>query len=380
MNISAKYHFIVCVFMFYVSLCLGAVQNHPARWQDPQLVSILEAVRKKHDLPGITAAIVTSQGIERIAAVGTRKRGTDIRVTLHDHWHMGSCTKAMTATLISILVEEGKLDLDMTLSQIFPEQAQKEKSPNKEITVRQLLHHRSGLEANLSWRSYSQKDSLRRQRLLVVQNALTANLQHAPGEKYLYSNLGYTLLGAIVEKVTGQSWEAAIKKKLFKPLKMNRVGFGGTGTRGKIDQPWPHREDGSPTPKNGPLTDNALVIAPAGCVHCTIVDWSRFIADLLCGIRGQKALLQPETYKQICTPPDGGEYGFGWIVARRKWAGGLALNHAGSNTMNCALAWIAPNKDFAVLLCTNQGGDKTFNALDEAVGKIIQIKEKSSQK
>jgi hypothetical protein len=149
------------------------------------------------------------------------------------------------------------------------------------------------------------------------------------------------------------------------------VGFGGTGTPGKIDQPWPHSSDGTPMPTNGPSEDNPPVMAPAGEVHATIADWSKFIADQLKGSRGERALLEPAAYQKLHTPPFGGDYALGWLLADRDWGGGTVYNHNGSNNMNYATVWIAPQRDFAFLAVTNQGGDSAATATDDAVAAMI---------
>jgi hypothetical protein len=117
--------------------------------------------------------------------------------------------------------------------------------------------------------------------------------------------------------------------------------------------------------------DNLPVLAPAGCVHCSMADWARFIADQLKGAAGKGGLCKTETYKMIQTPPFGGEYSLGWIVCDRGWGGGKVFNHGGSNTMNFANVWVAPKKDFAVLICVNRGGDTAFKASDDVAGALI---------
>jgi hypothetical protein len=97
------------------------------------------------------------------------------------------------------------------------------------------------------------------------------------------------------------------------------------------------------------------------------------------GGRGAPALLKPETYQKLQTPPFGGDYALGWIVAQRSWAGGNALNHGGDNTMNFANVWVAPGRDFAILVCVNQSGDKAFRATDAAVGEMIDLLKKQDQ-
>jgi hypothetical protein len=176
----------------------------------------------------------------------------------------------------------------------------------------------------------------------------------------------------MVEKVTGKSWEKNLMEHVFAPLKLTSAGFGGTGTPGKIDQPWSHTADGQPVPQNGPTVDNPPVMGPPGRVHCTLQDWSKYVADFLRGMAGKPALLPTAAYKTLATPPFGGDYALGWIVTERDWAGGTVLTHSGSNTMNYATVWIAPQRDFAILACTNQGGDAAHAACDAAVVALMK--------
>ena len=179
-----------------------------------------------------------------------------------------------------------------------------------------------------------------------------------------------------MEKTTGKSWERAIADEVFDPLQMKSAAFGGTGTRGQIDQPWPHTSDGKPTAENGPDMDNPPVMGPAGRIHCSIQDWARFVQDQLRGARGAPALLKPESYQKLQTPPFGGDYALGWIVVQRGWAGGKALNHGGDNTMNFANVWVAPSRNFAILVCVNQSGTKAFQATDAVAVAMIDLLKK----
>jgi D-alanyl-D-alanine carboxypeptidase len=78
-------------------------------------------------------------------------------------------------------------------------------------------------------------------------------------------------------------------------------------------------------------------------------------------------------YADIQKPGPNSKYGFGWIIVQRDWAGGKALCHTGSNTMNFCNCWLAPAKKFGVLVCMNQGGGKTFNASDDAAEAMISL-------
>lgn len=343
-------------------------ESEPAA--DDQIGELLKQVQQKSDVPAIAAALVTSDGLVAFGVAGVRKRGTTTPVTPADLWHLGSNTKALTATLVARLVEQGLLEWDTTLGEVFSDSSFEIHPDLQGVTVLQLLSHRSGLPSNLNPADYWGTDAPR-ERLRAVKQELAKPPATATGSEFEYSNLGYIIVGAIVEKLTGASWQENMQQHVFGPLGMTSVGLGGTGTPGKVDQPWSHLADGQPVPQNGPQIDNPPVMGPAGRVHCTIQDWSRYVADFLRGMNGKPALLPNAAYQTLSTPPFEDPYALGWNVTERDWAGGLVLQHSGSNTMNFATVWIAPKRDFAILACTNQGGDVARAACDAAVGALI---------
>ncbi len=101
--------------------------------------------------------------------------------------------------------------------------------------------------------------------------------------------------------------------------------------------------------------------------------WGSFIVDQLRSFDGQGAVLRPETYEHLHTPLFGGTYVAGWGVVQRPWAGGDAFTHAGSNTQNFAVVWMAPRRKFAILIATNVGGDAAASACNEAAGALIHL-------
>ncbi|MEM8496075.1 MAG: serine hydrolase, partial [Planctomycetota bacterium] len=121
--------------------------------------------------------------------------------------------------------------------------------------------------------------------------------------------------------------------------------------------------------------DNSPVMAPAGTMHMTLADWSRFVADHLNGhfVRGE--LLKQSTYRRLHTPV-GDDQAMGWISVERGWAGvgynNRALTHSGDNTMNRAVVWAAPERRFAVLVVTNRSG--MHAACDAAAWTFIQVR------
>ncbi|MBM3879527.1 MAG: beta-lactamase family protein [Verrucomicrobia bacterium] len=359
----------------------GDAPAHLPRDGNPQVAALLEPIARQHGIPALAGAVVTGAGLQAAAAVGFRKWGETAPVTVDDRWHLGSDTKAMAAVLVARQVEAGKLRWDTPVAELFPDLASEFHPEARAVTVEQLLMHRAGVAPNLDWAPYARaKDGdVRHQRLDATRRALAKRPSHPPGSHYVYSNLGYVVCGALLERVTGQAWEQLIEQDLFRPLGMLEVGQGGMGTVGKLDQPWGHTASGKPVRGYGPDQDNPRVLGPAGRAHASLASWALFIADQLRGARGAPALLQPGTYARLHQRPPGGEYALGWLVVSREWGGGLVLSHAGCNTMHYAVAWVAPKKDFAVLICANQGDDRAAKATDEAAAALIKWHTETSE-
>lgn len=336
---------------------------------DARVEKVLAPVRDTHHLPGLIGAILTGDKLAAIGAVGIRKIGSALPIRVTDQVHLGSCTKAMTATMIGMLVDEGKLTWRSTIRDVFPDAAPRLHDDFQKVTLTQLLTHRAGLPANGPWWHLAGQ-STTEQRFSLLTAILSNPPQNRPGSTYAYSNVGYVLAGLMAEQVTGQSWEALMQRRLFEPLGMSTAGFGSPGRPGSVDQPWGHRDSGGqvqPTQQ-----DNAPAMGPAGTVHCSIQDWGKFAALHLAGARGKAKLLKLSTFRVLQTPPPGSEYAGGWIVLQRTWAGGRALNHNGTNTAWYSSIWLAPARDFAILVSTNQGGKVAETASDEAVVELIR--------
>jgi CubicO group peptidase (beta-lactamase class C family) len=339
------------------------------------LASALESIRAKYKLPALAGAIFTTNGLVEEAAVGVRKAGTDIPVTTGDKWHLGSDTKAMTATVVGTFVNEGKLSWDSDVISFFPEMAGKVPPSMRNITLGQILSHEAGMKETMEWKNIG---TVQQQRLLSSEQALTAPA-YQPGT-YHYSNTDYVIIAAILEKISGKSWEELIGERLFKPLQMRSAGFGRAATAGKLDQPWPHLENGRPMPECGYLAGKEYVageselpkiLAPAGLVHCDMADWAKFLTDQLRGAVGLSALLPTSIYQAMQTPQPNSIYGYGWGVVEANWADGKLITHDGSDGMNYAKCCLLPGKKFGVLVCTNQGDAAAAQACNESVNALI---------
>ena len=333
----------------------------------------LEAIRKKHNLPALAVAVVKDGRICDRAAVGVRKLGDPTPVTTNDVFHIGSCTKSMTATLAAMLIDEGKLRWDSTIAEVFPELKRNMAKQYESVTVEQLLTHRGGVPGTppaAAWeRAQEAKGTPSQQRREFIEAVLSQPPEVTPGTKMIYSNQGYAIIGTMLEKLTGTPWETLITERLFKPLHMDSAGFGPPGTTGAVDQPWGHARNLLGTV---PLQhDNPPAISPAGRVHCSLDDLARYTIFHM--QVGQKdGLLKSGTLKKLHTPPEGGDYACGWVVLKRNWANGNALMHNGSNTMWYVVMWLAPERNFSVVVGTNVAGSGAQKGCDEAASAMIQ--------
>jgi len=354
-----------------VSLYASEAEAPNASSQDT--TQFLETVRKKYKFPALAVVVVKDGVICDRAATGVRAQNNAALVSTNDMFHIGSCTKSMTATLAAVLIEEGKLRWDTTIAETFPEWKGKMDAAYETVTVEQLLRHRGGLATeppSAAWKqAWKEQGTPTEQRLVFIPAVLKKAPKAIPGSKMIYSNQGYAIVGAMIEKVIGRPYEELLTEKVFKPLHMDSAGFGPPGPRGKFEQPWGHKRA---LGMNVPVQeDNPPAIAPAGRVHCSLDDLARYT---ICHMEGETkgGLLKAETFRRLHEPPQKGDYACGWVCTRRGWAGGPALMHNGSNTMWYLVMWLAPKKDFSVIVATNTGTDEAFQGCDDVAGAMIE--------
>jgi CubicO group peptidase (beta-lactamase class C family) len=284
----------------------------------------------------------------------------------------------MTATLCGMLVEAKTLKWDTTIGDVFPKLKDKMKPAWANVTLEQLLTHHAGVEEDSTkqaWWAKAWQPNLDpvKGRQMMLQDILARDPEAPPGEKFIYANAGYAIAGHMAETLAKKPWEQLIQERLFNPLKMTTAGIGAP----KGAQPQGHHDDGTPV-GTGRGSDNPETIGPAGTVHCSIGDWAKFVQLHLKGAQGKPTLLKPETFAKLHEPvkaktPDEKDYAMGWLVAEREWAGGKVLTHAGSNTMWFCELWVAPKKDFAMLVMANSATPDTISAIRAVEGKLIKF-------
>jgi D-alanyl-D-alanine carboxypeptidase len=336
--------------------------------------SLLEPIRVAYDLPALGGMVLSKSDVVALGITGVRKRGDAILATLQDEWHLGSDTKAMTAAIVARLAERNVLGFDAPLSKLFPNETATMDPAYATVTLRLLLSHRSGMGdtsdypdvvAALSTRT----DPVDVLRALWTHDVLALPPLNPPDTVFLYSNSGYIVAGAALERATGKTWETLMAEEVFGPLGMASCGFGAPGNAAAVpvDQPWGH--DGLTPIAPGPDADNPPAMGPAGTVHCSLGDWGKFVGVFL---GANPEYLSAASRATLTTPAAGADYALGWATAVRPWAGGVALDHAGSNNLWYADAWVAPARDRAFLTVTNRGdNDVASPASDAAIGALI---------
>ena len=343
----------------------------------------------------MSAVVLRGDHIIAQGVAGVRRKGSPELVTLDDQFEICSCGKAMTATLVAMVVEEGKLNWDTPLSEIFADSEQPIDPAWKQATLWQVLTHRAGLRDHLVRflaSTFFDSGDFTARRRRFAEKLLRHPPSSPPGSTFVYSNADYIVATAAIEKVTGRAWEDLMRERLFAPLGITTGGFGPPGTPGRVDEPWGHGrrpliyfdrfgKGDAPFDPGSSSADVPLVWAPVGLVHMSAPDWAKFVAWHLRGDRAnpqQKAsLLTSETFARLHEAAIGEEYAGGWLVGTRPWAKGArpgdtgrVLFHVGDNGRWNCVVWIAPEIDFAIVIACNR--THMWSALDEAAGVLLR--------
>jgi CubicO group peptidase (beta-lactamase class C family) len=334
---------------------------------------VLAIVQRETEVPGIVAAIVRGDQLAGIAAVGVRKFGDPTPITTADLMHLGSNTKAMTATMIATVIEEGKLDWDTSLAKIFPREAEAWHPDWRSVTLHQLLTHTASMPRDISVPKEAGNTTTEQRRAILTQDWLKYPPETKPGTCFRYSNAGYLFAGLVAETVTGKSWETLMRERVFDPLCMKHTGFGVPGTPGKTDQPWGHSV--LLGLRIHLQKDNPPWMGPAGTVHAPVADWSKFVVQHLQGERSEtktKLLLKPETFRKLHAP-EKEQYACGWVRMPGEGLKVPYLWHNGSIGSWYAEMRLDPENNVAVLVATNQFDDSAQQAVRVAGRELLRI-------
>ena len=303
-------------------------------------MSELSAFRDRYGISAVGAALVTADGVVELDLIGARVRGGE-PVGAHDAWHIGSCAKSLTAALFARLVERGEAEWGARIPTLFPDL---ETDPGwSRVTVDDVFVGEAGLPPDLSRSAMEAAYGDARPLPLQRSEATAAALASAPRRpgRFRYSNLGYIVIGAAIERIAGVPYEQALKEHVLEPLGIASGGFGAPpairGHRARI-----------PAPADDPRADNPPIMGPAGRLHLNLPDWARFQQVFLTEGGG---FLAPGTVERLLTPATAQSPG--WAPARG--LAGISLGQQGSNTFWIATALIDSTRERTVMVVCNDG-------------------------
>ncbi|HWD80309.1 MAG TPA: serine hydrolase [Kribbella sp.] len=325
-----------------------------AHWQKR-----LARLAERHHVPGAQLGILRAD--EQVeASYGVLNLKTGAPVTGESVFQIGSITKVWTATVAMQLVDEGLLALDAPLVEVLPELRLRDPDVTKAVTLRHLLTHTSGIDGDIFTDTGRGDDCLEK----YVDLLADAAQNHPLGATWSYCNSGFSLLGRVIEKVTGQTWDQAMRERLFTPLGLTHtttlpeealIFAAAVGHEDREGSQQPVRVWGLPRS-----------VGPAGLVTSTVSDVLAFARLHLAGGTtpdGKRLLTESGatamTEHQADLPDKlvlGDSWGLGWI--RFGWDGQRLYGHDGNTLGQAAFLRILPSQGLAVTLLTNGGNTR----------------------
>ncbi len=343
-----------------------------------RLTTLVPKIRQEKKLIGLAAMIMVDGQVIAQAADGERKKKSGIAVETKDRWHLGSITKSITATMIARLVERNQIDWKTTVGDCFPA-ADQIHAEYQAVTLDQLLTHTAGTPANFPIKVQFQRpeegEKRMRARRTAVLEVLRKKPKHPPGEKYSYSNVGFTVAGAMAEAKTGQPWEDLVRQEIFTPLNLRQAGFGSPKSEGDtLSQPRGHQKLGPFKRAVGETEDNTPIIGPAGTVHMALADLCIYGNEHLLGELGEGQLLTAASYQRLHSPQLQ-DYAYGWVVPEETdWVKGRLIWHNGSNTMWYAMLFLLPDQHTVIAIASNDGDIKRAESAAHDIARQFAVR------
>jgi dipeptidyl aminopeptidase/acylaminoacyl peptidase len=325
----------------------------------------LATLADRHRVPGAALGIlrVTPGHEDELAeaAFGVLNKNTGVGATKDTIFQIGSITKVWTTTVIMQLVDEGLLDLDTPVVQVLPELRLADPDVTKQVTMRHLLTHTSGIDGDVFTDTGRGDDCV--ERYVAGLDEVAQN--HPLGATWSYCNSGFVLAGRVIEKLTGGTWDSAVRERIFAPL-----GLEHTITlpeeallhRAAVG----HVSEGADEPSPAPVWVLPRSLGPAGIIGSTVADVLAFARMHLTGGVGadgtrllSAASAEAMTQLQAELPDRytlGDSWGIGWI--RFGWDGHRLIGHDGNTIGQSAFLRLLPDEGLAVTLLTNGGSTR----------------------
>ncbi|MBA4191158.1 MAG: serine hydrolase [Planctomycetaceae bacterium] len=279
-------------------------------------------------LPALSIALVDDHKVVWAVGFGFQDLAKKTAATAETVYRVGSVSKLFTDVAIMQLVEEGKLDLDAPVAKYVPEFKPAYKEGQKQITLRMLMAHRSGLIREPPVGNYFDPTEPTLEKSVASLNGIEPI--YAPGERTKYSNAAIGLVGYTLQKTQNERFEKRLQARVLDPLGMTASSFEATAAvKAKLAEAlmWTYhgREFPAPTFQLG--------VGPAGCMYSTVFDLAKFQSCLFAGGKvGGKQLLKPETIEEMFRPQftKDGQRGFGLGFIIGDLEGKKRIGHGGA--------------------------------------------------
>ena len=358
------------VALFVVCLVAPAYsQDQPNRFTE-QLEPVIRQVMGQSGMPGFAVAIVEKQRVVYAAGFGVRKLGEKEPVTARSLFHMASITKTFVASSIMQLWEQGKIDLDAPVVKYLPYFRLKDER-YKKVTVRLMLSHISGMPDtnDYEWDKPQYDDgALERYVKSLADNSLIAD----PGAKFQYSNIAFEVLGDVIAKVSGLSFEEYVKRNLLEPLGMTSSTLLVKEAEADLLSR-PHVLGPSYDVEVSKVFPYNRMHSPSSTLYSSVLDMSKWaMANLNRGELHTKRILKSSTYDLMWKPATEQfqQIGICWFL--NKYKEHSMVTHSGGDTGFVSNLVLIPDAQVAVVMMSNYDRAPlralTFAALDVALG------------
>jgi CubicO group peptidase (beta-lactamase class C family) len=353
-------------------LCLASASAGigPDERASAALEKYVQQALRDWEVPGAAIAVVKDDRIVYSAGFGTRTLGKDMPVDEWTLFAIGSITKSFTAAAIAILADEGKLSIDDPASKYLPGLEFSEPHLTREVTVRDLLSHRSGLPraSLLLMNRVSPEDTVARLRFMKPAAGLRA--------QFHYSNQGYVALGEIIEKLSDDDWASFIEDRLFAPLGMNASTTSFDELHDAENAATPHAKiKGQLCPIPLRDLDNT---APAGAIGSNAIELAEWVKlQLAGGTKTGREMLKASAVREMHSPqtiipvsPAAEKlyrsthfiaYGMGWFM--RDYRGRKIIEHGGNVDGMTAQVGMLPEERLGFVMLTNMDSTRLPTAL-----------------
>ncbi|WP_084687958.1 serine hydrolase domain-containing protein [Paraburkholderia oxyphila] len=324
-------------------------------WTD--LDCLVEDAMKCWGVPGLAVGVVNGDDVILLKGYGTRELGANAPVTCDTQFMICSLTKSITAAGLALLVDEQRLGWDTKVREILPEFQLRDANATEEITVSDLLTHRTGLPAHD--RIWSPPG--RRSRQQMVDALRYLELSRRLRVSFQYSNLSYVVAGMLAERLSGRSWEQFTTQRLLLPLGFTGFGFSKADLESAADRAFPHQWDrcGVYRGKLWPMQ-----ATPAGGINASVADIARWVRFLLSRGRVDGRRLVSQAAIDAMTTPrinagdsefaEIGKIHYGYGLTCEHYRGDVTVSHTGSQPGWGALMTMMPAHRIGVVVLTNR--------------------------